>query len=77
MQRCAECGCQTPWGESMTHFIGCEHTSSHGKGQAQALSDFLSGKVEQAGLNRTPKEPSRLPIQTDPKLAKHLLVNLH
>ncbi len=93
MQRCAECGCRTPWGESLQHFIGCEHTSSHGKGQAQSLTDFLSGKIERAGVSRAdldqtyerfkrifgdqPAGQNLLNVGTDPKLLKHLSVNLH
>lgn len=93
MQRCAECGCRTPWGEPMTHFIGCEHTSSHGKGQAQSLAEFLSGQAERAGLSRADQDhtyaqfkrifgersagPSPLVVETDPKLLKYLSANLH
>ncbi len=93
MQRCAECGCRTPWGESMKHFYGCEHTSSHGKGQAQSLAEFLSSKTERAGLSRAEQEriferykhtpntksadPNLLVSSVDRKLSKYLVVKLH
>lgn len=41
-QQCSECGRQSPLGEPMLHFIGCEHISQMGHGQAEAQRAYIA-----------------------------------